>query len=264
MKKLYLGAIVIVTVVIVIGSVILVLLNNKTAHIIPVNYTYEVINEYPHDPNAFTQGLIIEDSDLFEGTGLWGSSTLRRVDLETGNILQTYELSDEFFGEGITILGEKIIQLTWKSHIGFVYDKQSFDLLNEFAYSTDGWGLTTDGIHLIMSDGTEYLYFLDPETFEIIRQVEVRDNEPVTRLNELEYINGEVYANIWQEEEIVIINPTSGKVTGWIDLTGIYTPENGNSNNVLNGIAYDAEYDRLFVTGKRWPKLFEIKLKITE
>lgn len=264
MKKLHLTVIIIIAVVVVVGSAIIILPNDKTADTEIVNYTYQVINEYPHDPNAFTQGLVIEDGVLYEGTGLYGSSTLRQVDLETGNVLQTRVLSDGFFGEGITIFGGKIIQLTWLSNKGFVYDKHSFDLIEEFGYSTEGWGITTDGIQLIMSDGTANLYFLNPETFEIVGQVEVCDNEPVTKLNELEYIKGEVYANIWQTDKIAIINPDSGQVRGWIDLAGIYTPENNNSNNVLNGIAYDAEYDRLFVTGKKWSKLFQIKLITTE
>jgi glutamine cyclotransferase len=253
MKKLHLTIILAVTVALVIGSVILVLLNDKS--------TFEVVKVYPHDQNAFTQGLVIEQGVLYEGTGLYGSSTLRRVDLETGNILQSYALPPEFFGEGITIFGDRIIQLTWQSHKGFVYDKHSFELLQEFSYSTEGWGITHNGSALIMSDGTANLYFLDPETFQKVGQVEVRDgNASVTKLNELEYINGKVYANILGEEKIAIINPQTRQVTAWIDLTGIYTPENSDPNNVLNGIAYDAEGDRLFVTGKRWSQLFEIKL----
>jgi glutamine cyclotransferase len=255
MKKLHLTIILIVTVALVIGSVTLVLLNTT-----PVNYTYKVINEFPHDQNAFTQGLVIEEGIMYEGTGLYGNSTLRRVDLETGNVLQVYALPDEFFGEGITVFGDRIIQLTWQDHKGFVYDKNSFDLLQEFSYPTEGWGITNDGSQLIMSDGTANLYFLDPVTFEKIGQVEVHDNEPVTNLNELEYINGEVYANIWFTDKIAIINPHTGQVRGWIDLTGIYNQENGDPNSVLNGIAYDAESDRLFVTGKMWSQLFEIEL----
>jgi len=264
MKKLHLTIIVLAAVALVIGSAALVLLNQEPADTTPVSYTYEVVNEYPHDANAFTQGLIMEDGILYEGTGLWGSSTLRRVDLETGNVLQMHELSGEFFGEGITVFGDRIIQLTWQSQKGFVYDKQSFDLLQEFSYPTQGWGITTDGTQLIMSDGTANLYFLDPETFEKTGQVEVHDYEPVTKLNELEYINGEVYANVWQTDKIAIINPQTGQVTGWIDLKGIYTPETSNSNNVLNGIAYDTEGDKLFVTGKRWSQLFQIKLTAIE
>jgi glutamine cyclotransferase len=255
MKKLHFTIILVVTVALVIGSVVLVLLNNRPP--------YEIVKVYPHDQNAFTEGLVIEEGVLYESTGLYGNSnsTLRRVDLETGNVLQSYTLPDEFFGEGITIFGDRIIQLTWQSHKGFVYDKHSFALLQEFSYPTEGWGITNDGTQLIMSDGTANLYFLDPETFQKVGQVEVRDgNASVTNLNELEYINGEVYANVWLTNKIAIINPQTGQVTAWIDLTGIYTQENNDPNSVLNGIAYDAEGDRLFVTGKMWSQLFEIKL----
>ena len=253
MKKRHLTIILVVAVALVIGSVILVLLNNRS--------TYEVVKVYPHDQNAFTQGLVIENGVLYEGTGLYGSSTLRRVDLETGNVLQSYALPDEFFGEGITVFGDRIIQLTWQNQKGFAYDKNSFDLLQEFSYPTEGWGITHNGSTLIMSDGTANLYFLDPETFQKVGQVEVRDgNASVTNLNELEYINGEVYANIWMTDKIAIIDPQTWQVKAWIDLTGIYTQENNDPNSVLNGIAYDAEGDRLFVTGKLWSQLFEIKL----
>jgi len=253
MKKLHLTIILVVAVALVIGSVILVLLNNRPP--------YEVVKVYPHDENAFTQGLVIEQGVLYEGTGLYGNSTLRRVDLETGNVLQSYALPNEFFGEGITVFGDKIIQLTWQNQKGFVYDKHSFELLQEFSYPTEGWGITHNGSQLIMSDGTANLYFLDPETFQKVGQVEVRDgNASVTHLNELEYINGEVYANIWLTDKIAIINPQTGQVKAWIDLTGIYTQENNDPNSVLNGIAYDAEGDRLFVTGKLWSQLFEIEL----
>jgi glutamine cyclotransferase len=258
MKKRHIAIILVVAVALVISSIILVLLNNRS---VPVNYTYEVVKVYPHDQNAFTQGLVIEKGVLYESTGLYGNSTLRRVDLETGNVMQSYALPAEFFGEGITVFGDRIIQLTWQSHKGFVYDKYSFDLLQEFSYPTEGWGITNDGSQLIMSDGTANLYFLDPETFQKVGQVEVRDgNASVTNLNELEYINGEVYANIWPTNKIATINPQTGQVKAWIDLTGIYTQENNDPNSVLNGIAYDAEGNRLFVTGKMWSQLFEIKL----
>jgi glutamine cyclotransferase len=229
--------------------------------IIPV-YTYNVVNTYPHDRNAFTQGLVFEDGVLYEGTGGFGNSTLRRVELETGDILQIRELSAQFFGEGITIYKDKIIQLTWKSNIGFVYDKNSFELLQEFNYSTEGWGITNDGTRLIMSDGTSTLHFLDPQTFEEIGQLGVFDNDgPVNRLNELEYVQGEIYANVWQTDRIARIAPKTGQVVGWIELGGILTTEDlSEPVDVLNGIAYDAEADRLFVTGKLWPKLFEIEL----
>ena len=258
MKKRHIAIILVVAVALVISSVILVLLNGNSA---PVNYTYEVVNLYPHDQNAFTQGLVIEEGVLYESTGLYGNSTLRRVDLETGNVLQTYALPDELFGEGITIFGDRIIQLTWQNQKGFVYDKYSFERLQEFNYTTEGWGITNDGSQLIMSDGTANLYFLDPETFQKVGQVEVRDgNVSVTYINELEYINGEVYANILGEDKIAIINPHTGQVKAWIDLIGIYNQANRDPNDVLNGIAYDAEGDRLFVTGKMWPYLFEIRL----
>ena len=229
--------------------------------VIPV-YSYNIVNTYPHDPDAFTQGLVFEDGVLYEGTGLHGQSSLRRVELETGDILQIRELSDEFFGEGITIYGNRIIQLTWQSHIGFVYDKNSFELLQEFNYSTEGWGITHDGTRLIMSGGTSTLHFLDPQTFEEIGQVEVFDNDgPVTRLNELEYVQGEIYANVWQTDRIARIAPETGRVVGWIELGGLLTAEDCSQPvDVLNGIAYDADNGRLFVTGKLWPKLFEIEL----
>jgi glutamine cyclotransferase len=255
MKKLHLTIILVITVALVIGSVILVLLNNRPP--------YEIVKVYPHDQNAFTEGLVIEKGVLYESTGLYGNSnsTLRRVDLETGNVLQSYVLPDEFFGEGITVFGDRIIQLTWQNQKGFVYDKHSFELLQEFSYPTEGWGITNDGTQLIMSDGTANLYFLDPETFQKVGQVEVRDgNASVTNLNELEYVNGEVYANVWLTNKIAIINPQTGQVKAWIDLSGIYTQESNDPNSVLNGIAYDVEGDRLFVTGKMWSQLFEIKL----
>jgi len=225
-------------------------------------YTYNVVNTYPHDRTAFTQGLVFEDDILYEGTGQYGHSTLRRVELETGDILQIRELSDQFFGEGITIYGDEIIQLTWQSNVGFAYDKNSFDLLQQFNYATEGWGITHDGTRLIMSDGTSTLRFLDPQTFEEIGQLEVFDNDtPIARLNELEYIQGEIYANIWQEDWVVRIASQTGRVVGWIDLRGLLTTEDRSEPvDVLNGIAYDAEADRLFVTGKWWPKLFEIEL----
>jgi glutamine cyclotransferase len=228
---------------------------------IPV-YTYNITNAYPHDRNAFTEGLVFEDGALYEGTGLFEQSTLRRVELETGAVLQIRELPDQFFGEGITIYGDKIIQLTWQSNVGFVYDKNSFELLEEFHYSTEGWGITHNGTCLIMSDGTSTLHFLDPQTFTEIGQLQVFDNDnPVTRLNELEYVQGEIYANVWQTDLIARIAPETGRVVGWVDLRGLLTAEDRSEPvDVLNGIAYEAVTDRLFVTGKWWPKLFEIEL----
>jgi len=260
MKKRCLAGILAGIAVITLGVVIFVLSINSPVSLRPLNYTYGIVEIYPHDSDAFTQGLVFEGGVLYESTGLYGESTLRRVELETGEIMQLYTLPSQFFGEGITIFDDKIIQLTWRSNRGFVYDIHSFDLLAQFSYPTEGWGITHDGSRLIMSDGTATLYFLDPETFKQVGQVEVHDIGPVTELNEIEYIKGEVYANIWREEKIAIINPQSGRVTGWIDLEGIQDIENRDPNNVLNGIAYDAEEDRLFVTGKRWSHLFEINL----
>jgi len=229
-------------------------------------YTYEVVNAYPHDTEAFTQGLVFEDGFLYEGTGLEGRSSLRKVDLATGEVLQIKSLSQEFFGEGITIYRDKIIQLTWKSRIGFVYDKNSFVKIGEFTYPTEGWGITHDGKRLIMSDGTAALYLLNPETFAQTGKIRVSyEGTPVSGLNELEYIKGEIYANVWQTNRIAIISPKTGEVVGWIDLSGLVATERSLGKvDVLNGIAYDAKNGRLFVTGKLWPRVFEIKLALQE
>ena len=225
-------------------------------------YTYTVIHAYPHDREAYTQGLVFENGELFEGTGLRGRSSLRRVDLESGNILKSHELSDHFFGEGVTINGNKVIQLTWKSNVGFVYDKDTFGLVQQFNYSTEGWGITFDGMRLIMSDGTSTMHFLDPDTFEETGQIEVSDHQgPVMNLNELEYVQGEIFANVWGTDLIARIAPQTGQVIGWIELEGLLSPKDHREPvDVLNGIAYDAKNDRLFVTGKLWPLLFEIVL----
>jgi glutamine cyclotransferase len=227
-----------------------------------VNYTYTIVNTYPHSQTSFTQGLIYEDGYLYEGTGLNKHSSVRKLELATGNVLQKYNLPSQYFGEGITILKDKIYQLTWQSNLGFVYDKRTFGFLEEFSYATEGWGLTCDGENLIMSDGSEHLYFLDPLTFKEVHRIEVLDEVgPVNKLNELEYINGSIYANVWQSDYIVIIDPESGKVIGKINLEGLLDPSLCIEEcDVLNGIAYDAEGDRLFVTGKWWPKVFEIDL----
>lgn len=225
-------------------------------------WTYKVVNTFAHDPKAFTQGLVFDEGFLYEGTGLNGRSELRKVDLETGKVLQTYKLPDEFFGEGITVFGDRIIQLTYQSNVGFVYDKETFELLREFSYPTEGWGLTNDGKNLIMSDGTPMLYFLDPENFRQSHKMMVLDQDsPVWGLNELEYIDGQIYANVWPTERIVKIEPETGEVIGWIDIEGILAPEDHSDEvDVFNGIAYDAVNRRLFVTGKFYPKLYEIKL----
>jgi glutamine cyclotransferase len=225
-------------------------------------YSYTVVNEFPHDPAAFTQGFVYENGLFYEGTGLRGESSLREVALESGTVMRVVPLEDAYFGEGIAIVGGRIIQLTWRSKIGFVYNKSTFERIDQFTYPTEGWGLTYDGVQLIMSDGTSFLYFLDPDTFERTNQVQVRGPDgPVIRLNELEYIDGEIYANIWQTARLARIDPTTGDVLGWIDLAGLLPPEDRTGDeDVLNGIAYDPAGDRLFVTGKLWPKVFEIDL----
>jgi len=226
-------------------------------------YTYEVVNIFPHDPAAFTQGLVYLDGIFYEGTGRYGQSSLRKVDPMTGNVLQQHDLAAEFFGEGIAVVGDAIYQLTWQNGTGFIYDKESFSERQRFQYTTEGWGLTFDGQHLIMSDGSAILYFLDPATLREVRRVDVSvAGEPVVRLNELEYIGGRVLANIWQTDYIVQIDPANGVVDGVIDLTGLLgqAPPSQSAVDVLNGIAYDHENQRLFVTGKLWPALFEIRL----
>ncbi len=226
-------------------------------------YTYEVIDSFPHDPQAFTQGLVYDNGVLFEGTGLYGQSTLRRVNLETGAVQQIRPLTNNLFGEGITTYGDKLIQLTWQEDTAFVYDKASFAPLDTFTYTTQGWGITFDGTRFVMSDGTPTLYFRDTATFEILDTVRVRDSiTSVYNLNELEYINGEIWANIWLRKVIAVVSPETGRVTAWIDLQTL--PPGNPSANVLNGIAYDAVNDRIFVTGKRWSWLYEIELVLTE
>lgn len=223
-------------------------------------YTYTKVNTFLHDPNAFTQGLVVESDDvLLEGTGNYGASSLRRVGLRNGTVLQQYNLSSDNFGEGIAVVGDRLIQLTWQNYTGFVYNKTTFELLETFSLSTEGWGLTYNGSHLILSDGTSTLYFLDPNTFQTVGSVTVHDGGMlISQLNELEYINGDVYANIWQEPRIAIINPQTGQVKAYIDLTGLYPTSNPNA--VLNGIAYNSRTNQLYVTGKYWPNLYEIQL----
>jgi len=224
---------------------------------------YRVIHTYPHDPDAFTQGLIYVDGYLYESTGRNGKSSIRKVDLATGKVLQHYDLAQQYFGEGLTNWDDDLVQLTWQAHLGFVYDRASFKWKRSFEYAGEGWGLTQDGKHLILSDGTPVLRFLDPQTFEETRRLPVTDEkgQPVVNINELEYIHGEIYANIWETDQIVRISPKTGRIVGRIDLTGIIDKKTlSDPNAVLNGIAYDAKQDRIFVTGKLWPKLFEIKI----
>jgi glutamine cyclotransferase len=230
----------------------------------PTEYTYKMVSTYPHDPNAFTEGLVFESGSLYEGTGLVGKSSLRRVDLNTGQVQQVKDLKSPYFGEGITIFKDNIFQLTWQSHVGFVYSKATFEETRQFSYSTEGWGFTNDGKRLIMSDGTARLYYLNPKTLEVTGFIDIQDAPSEIgnlRLNELEYVRGDIYANVWPTNYIMIISPSTGRVNGWIDLTGILdTQVGGQQVDVLNGIAYDARTNRLFVTGKFWPWLFEIKL----
>jgi glutaminyl-peptide cyclotransferase len=233
-------------------------LNNE-----PLNYTYLIVNKFNHDTGAFTEGLVYEDGALYESTGLFGDSSVRRVNLSTGAPIQLVSLASDFFGEGITLFEGKIIQLTWKSQKGFVYDKDSFEILSEFSYRGEGWGITHDGNRLIMSNGSATLTFIDPNTFQVTGTLWVHDGDVgVANLNELEYVNGDVYANVWHQNRIAIIDLQIGQVKGWIDLTGLYNANNADPDNVLNGIAYDADNSRLFVTGKRWSQLFEIKLEL--
>jgi glutaminyl-peptide cyclotransferase len=229
-------------------------------------YTYEVIKAYPHDVAAFTQGLVFYQGALYESTGLNGSSSLRRVELETGKILKKIEVPAQFFAEGLALFNGRLYQLTWQTQRGFVYDLDSFNKLREFSYAGEGWGLTRNAHSLIMSDGSSRIRFIAPDTFGVQSMINVQDEgRDITQLNELEYIKGEIYANVWLTDRIARIDPQTGKVNAWIDLSGILPPKaRPDPMAVLNGIAYDEESDRLFVTGKYWPKLFEIKLKRRE
>lgn len=233
------------------------------AGVSPTPDGYQIVHAYPHDPKAFTQGLVYVDGHLYESTGLNGRSSLRMVDLQTGRILQHHELAAEYFGEGLTNWGSSLVQLTWKAGTAFVYDRFSFALQRTLHYPGEGWGLTQDGKSLIMSDGSPVLRFFDPRTFREIRRLSVVDEngQPVLDLNELEYVRGEIYANVWHTDRIARISPRSGRVLGWIDLSGLMDKsELSDPEAVLNGIAYDSRFDRLFVTGKLWPRLFEIKV----
>lgn len=223
---------------------------------------YRVLHAYPHDSNAFTQGLIYLDGHLYESTGLNRQSTLREDDLETGQVIREVSLPPQYFGEGLTNWGNTLIQLTWKAHIAFVYDRSTFRLIKTFHYPWEGWGLTQDGKHLILSDGSDTLHFLDPNTFQQVRSIRVTANgRPVDQLNELEYIHGEIYANVWMTNKIARISPQTGKVIAWINLTGLLPSiEEHGRDAVLNGIAYDAAHNRLFVTGKLWPRLYQIQV----
>jgi glutamine cyclotransferase len=225
-------------------------------------YRFQVVHAYPHDPDAFTQGLFYRDGFLYEGTGLKGRSSLRKVKLETGAVVQRIELPSDLFGEGIALVRGEVYQLTWQSQVGFVYRLDDFKLLRQFTYSGEGWGLTTNGSELFLSDGTAEIRVIDPQTMKEKRRIKVHDGETsIDQINELEWVEGEIYANKWQTNRIARISPQTGKVTGWIDLTGLLSPMyHLEEGAVLNGIAYDAAGKRLFVTGKLWPQLFEIRL----
>lgn len=229
-----------------------------------VRYGYEVIKTWPHDRNAFTQGLLVQGDGFLESTGLNGHSSLREVERKTGRILKQVTLPVEFFGEGLAVLNGRAFQLTWQNHRGFVYDAQTFRREREFSYTGEGWGLTTDGQALLLSDGSSRIRVLDPESFQVLRSIEVTlEGKPLDRLNELEWVKGEIFANVWQTDRVVRIDPASGRVRGVIDFTGLLAAaDHGPETDVLNGIAYDPASDRLFITGKRWPKIFEVRLKV--
>jgi glutamine cyclotransferase len=221
-----------------------------------------VVAAYPHDPSAFTQGLVVYAGKLLESTGHYGSSSLRRVDIQTGRVEQLQALESTYFGEGIAVFDDRVYQLTWQNGIGFIYDAKTFAAERTFRYTGEGWGLTSDGTHLILSDGTSNLRFLDPQTLAVVRHLTVTDaGIPVARINELEHVEGEIWANIWYQDRIARIAPDSGEIVGWIDLSALYPRAGRPDDAVLNGIAYDPADERLFVTGKNWPQLFELKIE---
>jgi glutaminyl-peptide cyclotransferase len=226
-------------------------------------YNYTVVKTYPHDRDAYTQGLQYLDGVLYEGTGLHGQSSIRRVQLDTGEVLQRRNIAEQYFGEGITIWKQELFQLTWQSEIGFVYDHKTFMPLRTFRYKGEGWGLTHDASGLIMSDGTDAIRFIEPATFKEVRRLRVSaGGSPVTQLNELEYVKGEIFANVYQTDYVARIDPKTGRVNAWVDFRGLLTPRERATAEVFNGIAYDEKGDRLFVTGKLWPRLFEVKLTL--
>ncbi|HET8764719.1 MAG TPA: glutaminyl-peptide cyclotransferase [Rhodanobacter sp.] len=230
---------------------------------IPV-YGYHVVHRYPHDPKAYTEGLLYHDGFLYESTGQVGASSVRKVALASGKVLQSAPTPWPDYGEGIAIRKDKLIQLTWRNQEGFLYDLATFKPLAKFSYPGEGWALTSDGRHLYMSDGTPVIRILDPDTLKQTGSIAVTaDGQPLQNINELEWVKGEIWANVWLTTRIARIDPASGKVVGWIELAGLVPPAStlaDPTNDVLNGIAYDAQHDRVFVTGKCWPWLYEIKL----
>jgi glutaminyl-peptide cyclotransferase len=257
-------AVLFIAVILLLSVSLAILLNSSkpSSSTSVLSYTYTIVNTFPHDSNAFTEGLVYADGFLYESTGLNGASSLRRVNLTSGDVLQEALLPSLYFGEGLALVNNKLIQLTYTSQVGFIYNRTSFTLLSNFTYTTqttEGWGLTYDGKNLVMSDGSNSLYFLNPDTYQRTGQIQVHDgNVSVVALNELEYVNGDIYANIFEQPKIAIINPQTGQVKAWIDLTGLPGPNRFNPESVLNGIAYDKQNNRLFVTGKNWPQLYEI------
>ena len=262
MERETLFAVLIISAVIIVGTVSVVLFNSwqtPASSSSPTLYTYHIVQTYPHDTSAFTEGLVFSNGELYESTGGYGTSSLRRVNLENGTVQQDFLLPNQYYGEGLAVVNDSLVQLTWQNNIGFVYNKETFGLLGNFSYPTEGWGLTYNGRSLIMSDGSSNLIFLKPTTYQKTGQVSVHDgNTPITNINELEYVKGDIYANIWLQQKIAIINPQTGTVKGWIDLTGLY--QSTDPNAVLNGIAYDQKADRLFITGKDWPNLYQITI----
>ena len=231
-------------------------------HARPPEYTFRIVRQFPHDSAAFTQGLAYRGGFLYESTGLKGRSSVRKVRLETGQIVERVDLPPEYFGEGITLFKDEIVQLTWQAETGFIYDATDFRLRQRFSYQGEGWGLATDGRELFMSDGTENIRILDPVTFTEKRRLRVHDGEnSIPELNELELVDGQIFANVWHSDRIARISPQTGAVVGWIDLHGLLSPGyRSDPEAVLNGIAYDPARKRLFVTGKLWPRIFEIKV----
>jgi glutaminyl-peptide cyclotransferase len=228
---------------------------------VPVD-TYEVVARYPHDPQAFCQGLVVRDGVMFEGTGQNGRSSLREVELKTGRVLREMELNREYFGEGVCWHGDRLFQLTWKNRVAFEYNARTLEVLAVHRYSGEGWGLTSDGESLILSDGSSTLRYLDPRDFRVQKKLKVTANgRPLEQLNELEFIDGEIWANIWYSDRVARISPKTGEVVGWVDFTGLWpAAQRPNHEAVLNGIAYDTEQKKLYVTGKNWPRLFEVRL----
>jgi glutamine cyclotransferase len=228
----------------------------------PARYTFERVQTLPHDPDAFTEGLLYDDGKFYESTGLNGRSNLREVDPNSGRVLREVDLPDQYFGEGLARLDGKFYQLTWQTHVGFIYDAATLKRIGDFSFTGEGWGLTTDGTSLVMSDGTDRIRFLDPKTFAVRRWLPVRyQGKPVASINELEWVNGKILANVWKTDFIIRIDPATGGVDGVIDLTALFPrAQRPRTADVLNGIAYDAESDRLFVTGKLWPSVYQIRL----